>query len=381
MRVLIVPDKFKGTLAAGKVAEAMAAGWRRARPGDEVEELPMSDGGDGFGAVIGGLLGARTRWVQTVDAANRPIRARWWWAGGKGGDGESRGQAVIEAAQSNGLALLPTGRFHPVDLDTTGVGRLLTAAVGAGAERCLIGVGGSATNDGGFGVGRWLGWRFLDKEGHEIRKWTDLDQLMAIEAPAQGLPRGEFVVATDVGNPLLGPEGASRVYGPQKGLNRDDIVRAERCLRQLARVVEDTLGFSSERPGCGAAGGLGFGLQVFLKAGRELGFDVFARLSELARRVAGADLVLTGEGSVDESSLMGKGVGQLIECCARLGRPVVLVGGRVDLGRQRPGGILGVGSLVERVGEGQAMRRTAAALRTVTAGLAKELAKELGTLA
>lgn len=353
MRVLIVPDKFKGTLTAREAARAMARGWRRVRPADDLEQVPMSDGGDGFGPVIGQLLGARQRTVATLDAAHRPCRSRWWWAA-------DRRLAILEAAQSNGLALLPTRVHHPFDLDTAGVGALVRAASRAGAERCLLGVGGSATNDGGFGMARALGWQFLDRRGQSLDRWTDLRHLVRLEPPPAGDSPVEFMVATDVSNPLLGPDGATRVYGPQKGLRPRDLPVAEAALRRLAQVVERQLGFDSWLPGCGAAGGLGFGLQAFLGARRQLGFDVFAEYADLDRRIASADLVVTGEGAMDRSTLMGKGVGQLLVRCRRHRKPVVAVAGRLGLGHRPPEGVVAMASLVEFAKPAEAMARSAA---------------------
>ncbi len=365
MRLLIIPDKFKGTLDAARAAQAIAAGWRAARPQDSLRILPMSDGGDGFGSVLGGLLEAGPRRVRTTDAAGLPRTARWWWS-------PSRHIAILETAQSNGLALLARGTHHPFDLDTTGVARLVRAAVDAGARTCLLGVGGSATNDGGFGLARALGWRFLDRTGDALQRWTQLDRLARIEKPpvSPALSRCRFVVATDVSNPLLGRLGASRVYGPQKGLRPEDFPVADACLGRLAQVVKRDFGFDSRNPGCGAAGGLGFGLQAFLGARRELGFDVFARLARLERLVRAADLVITGEGSADASTLMGKGVGQVLEVCRRLGRPAMILAGRVDLGGRMPAGIVGIHSLVGHVGESTALKKTAPSLRS----LAREVA-------
>lgn len=352
MRVLIVPDKFKGTLTALDAARAMARGWRRIRSGDVLEMVPMSDGGDGFGPVIGRLLGARQRTVATLDAAHRPCRSRWWWVA-------ERRLAILETARSNGLALLPPGVHHPFDLDTTGVGALIRAAHRAGATRCLLGVGGSATNDGGFGLARALGWQFLDPRGQPLDRWTDLRHLARLQPPSAEGRKVEFVVATDVSNPLLGPAGATRVYGPQKGLRSRDLRVAEAALRGLAKVVERQLGFDSRLPGCGAAGGLGFGLQAFLGARRQLGFDVFAEYADLDRRIAAADLVITGEGAMDRSSLMGKGVGQLLLRCHRRRKPVVVVAGRLEIGRRPPKGVVATASLVEFAEPAEAMARSA----------------------
>lgn len=326
----------------------------------------MSDGGDGFGPVIGGLLNAVPRVTRTVDAAGRPISARWWWAA-------ASHTAIVETARSNGLALLPKGTWHPFDLDTAGVAALLRAAHRAGATSVFLGVGGSATNDGGFGLARELGWRFLDRQGADIRRWPDLVRLQRMEPPSEPALPGRLIVATDVGNPLLGRHGASRIYGPQKGLRPADIPAAEAALRRLAAVVRRHSGFDQKLPGCGAAGGLGFGLQAFLGAERRLGFDLFADLARLERRVARADLVLTGEGSVDPSSLMGKGVGQLLDLAARHRKPVLVAGGRVVLGRLRHPALREARGLVEIATEAEALRAPAPLL----ARLAREFAENL----
>ena len=256
MKVLIVPDKFKGTLSAHSAAALIAEGWRRVRSSDELELLPMSDGGDGFGEVLAGLLDMHTQSTPTMDAAHRPLDATWWW-------NPSTRLALIESAQVIGLALLPPKQRHPFELDTFGLGAVLRAAEQSEAKQILIGIGGSATNDGGFGLARALGWRFLDVEGREIEKWIKLSSLAKINPPLARVSQSEVVVAVDVQNPLLGPNGATRVYGPQKGLGIEDFALAESCLGRLAEIAERDLhlkGVANE-PGTGAAGGLGFGLR------------------------------------------------------------------------------------------------------------------------
>jgi glycerate kinase len=284
----------------------------------------MSDGGDGFGDVTGALLKANIQHVKTVDAARRPCVARWWW--------EPRTRtAVIESAAVIGLAMLPPKRFHPFQLDTLGLGAVMRAAANRGARRCLLGIGGSATNDGGFGLARALGWEFLDRKGELIERWTGLDRLEKIHAPQHRRWFSEFVVATDVRNRLLGRRGATRVYGPQKGLRPQDLTLAERCLGQLARVVRKQFGRDFARePGAGAAGGLGFGLPAFLGAELQPGFDLFTRHAGLERRLRAADLVITGEGAMDRSTLMGKGVGQIAQRCRKLRIPCIGLAGMVS---------------------------------------------------
>ena len=171
MKVLIAPDKFKGTLSARAAAESIARGWRMARPDDTLELQPISDGGDGFGELTSAALGARPQSIGTVDAAHRPCTATWWW------DAKTK-TALIESANVVGLAMLPRGRFHPFDLDTFGLAKILRAATRRGAAKIIIGIGGSATNDGGFGLARALGWIFLDDDGNPILKWTDLRRLV-----------------------------------------------------------------------------------------------------------------------------------------------------------------------------------------------------------
>lgn len=322
MRVLIAPDKFKGSLTAGAAAAAMADGWRRARPEDEVRCLPISDGGDGFGEVLSAALGAAAVPLATVDAAHRPLEARWWWA-------PREKLAIVESARIIGLALLPRGRFHPRALDTFGLGAALRAAAERGARRCLVGIGGSATNDGGFGLARALGWTFLDADGAPIEVWPELTRLQRVVPPPRRLPL-RITVAVDVQNRLLGPRGCTRIYGPQKGLTPEDFAPAEAALRRLALAMQRQRGRPLHRlPGSGAAGGLGFGLMAFAGAKLAPGFELLARHTRLAQALRQAEVVLTGEGALDASSLMGKGVGELARWCARRRVPCLGLAGVV----------------------------------------------------
>jgi glycerate kinase len=325
LKILISPDKFKGTMTAKAAAEAMARGWRKARPGDSLVLLPISDGGDGFGEVIGLLLDAKVQTVKTIDAASRACRASWWW------DPKTK-TAVIESAKVIGLAMLPPGRFHPFELDTYGLGAVVKAAAAKGAKHCLMGIGGSATNDGGFGLARSLGWKFLERDGNPIEQWIHLDRLVRIGKPRRRRWFDELLAAVDVQNVLLGRRGATRVYGPQKGLHKkEDFKRAEQCLRQLAQVVEKDLGLScANKSGFGAGGGLGFGVAAFLGARLEKGFNLFASQATLERHVQWADLVITGEGAIDDSTLMGKGVGEIAQCCDMLDIPCIALAGLVN---------------------------------------------------
>jgi glycerate 2-kinase len=325
-RVLIVPDKFKGTLTATAAAAMIAKGWRRIRPKDKIELLPMSDGGDGFGEVLSNRVEAITQRIATVDAAHRRCIATWWWA-------KDAKTAIIESANIIGLAQLPAGKFHPFELDTFGLGAVVSAAAQKGARNCLVGIGGSATNDAGFGLARSLGWEFLDRSGQLITRWTDLHKLANLHRPKRLPQFASLAVAVDVQNVLLGPRGCTRIYGPQKGIRPKDFAVGERALRRLARVVERELGIDYARePGAGAAGGLGFGFSCFLGAKLESGFDLFARHANLAKHISRADLVLTGEGAIDRQTLMGKGVGQVGLMCRKHEVPCIALAGTVLAG-------------------------------------------------
>jgi glycerate kinase len=321
LNVLIVPDKFKGTLTAQQAADAMAAGWRAARPLDHLELLPMSDGGDGFGEVMGFHLAGQTQQSRTVDAAHHPIDASWWWC-------PASATAIIETARIVGLAMLPPGKFHPFELDTSGLGGVLRDAASLGAQRCILGIGGSATNDAGFGVARALGWQFYNDHEETISRWSQLNHLASIRPPQQSLSFHDVSVAVDVQNPLLGPNGCSRVYGPQKGLTEFEF--AESCLGRLVEIWERQFHANhASLPGSGAAGGLGFGLVTFLGAKLLPGFAMFSDATKFEERVRNAHVVLTGEGALDDQTLMGKGVGEVAQLCRRLGIPCLGLAGVV----------------------------------------------------
>ena len=329
MHILLVPDKFKGTLTALEACEAIQSGWQQARPQDTFEAVPMADGGDGFGEVLGHLLGAEHRTTLTTDSAGRPREAAWYWQA-------LEKTAIVETAQVNGLALLPPGEFHPFQLDNYGLGAVWRDVLACGATRVLVGIGGSATNDGGFGMARACGWRFLDAKGVELTQWIELDQLERITPPPLPSSGLETVIAVDVQNPFLGPLGASRVYGGQKGLRETDFPKAEGCLGRLAEVVQKQWSEDiASIPGTGAAGGLGFGLKAFFQGRFEPGGAIFSRLARLEVRIAHADLIITAEGGMDEQTLMGKGVGVIAQAAADQGKPCICLAGGVNLGNAR----------------------------------------------
>jgi len=286
---------------------------------------------------MGRLLHAKIQQVKTVDAAHRLCKADWWWE-------PKTKTAVIESANVIGLAQLPPGKFHPFELDTFGLGAVIRAVAAKGARHCIIGIGGSATNDGGFGMARALGWKFWDRDDKPIERWTELHRLARISAPRRRRWFTELIVAVDVQNPLLGARGATRVYGPQKGLRPSEIREAERNLRSLAKVasqnrfgVPPSGGPDRLKPelrtfpgaGAGAAGGLGFGLIAFLDARVEPGFDLFARFGRLNEKLRASDLVITGEGCIDQSTFMGKGVGAIARRCRQGKIPCIAFAGTI----------------------------------------------------
>jgi glycerate kinase len=229
--------------------------------------------------------------------------------------------------------MLPRGRFHPFQLDTYGLGKVLSAAAARGARRCLVGIGGSATNDGGFGLARALGWKFFKETGEEAEDWTELALVNRLSPPRRQLRFRELVIAVDVQNPLLGPEGATRIYGPQKGLTPGDFDLAERCLQRFALLVRKQARRDVARThGAGAAGGLGFGLTAFLRGRLAPGFELFAHEADLQRHLGEADVVVTGEGAIDHSTFMGKGAGQVALRCQQRGVPCIGLAGVISKG-------------------------------------------------
>lgn len=338
MRILIAPDKFKGSLSATVVAQTIAEVFHE-HPGQfELDLCPIADGGEGTAEAI--ITAKKGSWVEcpTVDAQNRPVIAKYGLILGSGPT-----EAVMEMSAASGLAMVNDLVLDPATASTYGTGLMMLDAIRCGAKRILIGIGGSATNDGGTGMARALGFRFLDDQDTELENLPlDLDKLHRIERPAVGTfarMRGvglvlaneptEILVACDVTNPLLGPEGCTRVYGPQKGV--EDFAYFESRLERLTHIVERDLGVNpAEVPGAGAAGGLGFGLMAFCGAKLTSGFDLIADLIDLRRRVAEADFVITGEGRMDAQTLHGKGPMGVALLARELGKPVAAIAGLIE---------------------------------------------------
>jgi glycerate 2-kinase len=321
MKILIAPDKFKGALSAREVAEAIAKGLRDVLPEATIEIVPMADGGEGTAEAISQALGASWNQCQAHDPIGREIEARY-------GLVKNKSLAVMEMSEAAGMRRLKSGELNPEIATTFGVGEMILDAAKGGANEIIIGLGGSATNDGGFGMARALGFRFVGDNGIEIKKVVGLTSLQNIEK-GEGNAVVRIVAAVDVRNPLLGENGATRVFGPQKGVGPDKIDEFERALARLADVVAEQFGFDHRNePGAGAAGGLGFGLLSFCSAEIRPGFEVVSQSVGLEEKMKSVDVVITGEGSLDRQTLEGKTPAGVADLAQKYGKRVIAFVGR-----------------------------------------------------
>lgn len=324
-RVLIASDKFKGSLTAAEVADAVGSGLRRGRPDVDVAVVPIADGGDG---TVAAALAAGFSAVSVT--ASGPTGERITAVYARRGD-----VAVVELAGVSGLGLLPAARLAPLSATSRGTGEVIAAAVTAGCRRVVVGIGGSASTDGGAGLVQGLGARLLDSVGCQVGPGGEgLLDLTSIDlAWLRGLMSGvSVVVASDVDNPLTGPLGAAAVYGPQKGADPSQVELLDRALRHFADRVSAVTGVDHrDVPGAGAAGGVGFALVALLGAELRSGIDLVLDLVDFDRQLDRVDLVVTGEGSLDEQTLHGKAVAGVAARAAARGIPVVAVCGRSTL--------------------------------------------------
>ncbi|MCX7598938.1 MAG: glycerate kinase [Armatimonadetes bacterium] len=329
MKVIVAPDSFKGCLLSAEVAAAIGEGVRRAVPKAEVIEVPMADGGEGtvqaLVAATGGQLITRT----VEDPLGEPVEAAF----GLLGDGET---AVIEMAAASGLPLVSPERRDPTATSTFGTGQLIRAALDLGVREIIIGIGGSATNDGGCGMAQALGVRFYDKSGNLIERVTggrlqDIGHINLDEWDVR-LADVTIRVACDVDNPLYGPKGAAYVYALQKGATPEQVELLDRGLRHLAEVIERDLDTGvAELPGAGAAGGLGGGLVAFCGGRLEPGVEIVIDAAGLRQKMTGAALCITGEGRLDVQTAHGKTVAGVARVAAEAGAAAVAVAGSIDL--------------------------------------------------
>ena len=329
MRVVIAPDSFKECLPAAAVAKALADGWRRVFPEADIACVPMADGGEGTVDALVAATGGRPVTVSVTGPLGDPLDATY----GLLGDGRT---AVIEMAAASGLALAPPEARNPAVATTYGTGELMRHALDTGAERMIVGIGGSATNDGGAGMAQALGFSLLDAHGAALPPGgAALASLARIDASGRhpALDACDVRVGCDVDNPLCGPEGASHVYAPQKGAAPETVERLDVALHHFAAQIEAQRGVRViDVPGAGAAGGLGAGLLAFAGAQLEAGVPLIAEACGLAGRIAGADLLLTGEGRLDAQSAYGKTPVGVARIAKAQGVPVIAVAGALAPG-------------------------------------------------
>lgn len=327
MKIVLAPDSFKGCLTAVEVCDALEKGIRRRFPEADVVKVPMADGGEGTVQSLVDVSGGKVIEKTVHDPLGRRVKSFF----GMMGDGRT---AVIEMAAASGLPLLRQGERNPRITSTIGTGELILEAIGMGARRVIMGIGGSATNDGGRGMAEALGARFLDSDGKLLAEpgGAALHDLSAIDLSGLDgrLPGVEFIVACDVDNPLTGPRGASAVYGPQKGATPADVHYLDAALQNYAMVVKKQLGKDvSEVPGAGAAGGLGAGLMTFCNATLRRGVEIVVEATGLTEKCKGADLVISGEGRTDFQTKFGKTPMGVAKAAKVHKIPVILISGSV----------------------------------------------------
>ena len=363
MRIVIAPDKFKGTLSALEAANAIALGTREAAPGAEVVTAPVADGGEGTGSVLLAALGGAVERRRVTGPLGDPVDAAVVRL--------NDGTVLIEMASASGLHLVPPARREALRASSLGTGELVSFALDRGTDetKIVVGVGGSASTDGGTGAAAALGWSFADAGGRALQPGGGaLRDLARIVPPRRRGSLGVLGIAgaCDVDVPLTGRSGAARLFGPQKGASAGEVEILEEALGKLAERIRADLGIdvlSARRAGAG--GGMGAGLLAFFGASLESGFDLVAKRIGLHDRVSGADLVITGEGRLDPSSLVGKSAIGVARTCATLGVPCIALAGDVALDGEdlaRAGFARAVG-LADLYGRDAAMTHSANVLR------------------
>ncbi len=329
MKIVIAPQAFKGSISALEAASAMSEGVRRVLSDAETVLVPVADGGDGTLETLVESTGGEVRSSEVTGPLGEPVTAEW----GALGDGHT---AVVEMARTSGLALVPIEKRDPLVTTTYGLGEAIGQALDAGFRSFIVGIGGSATNDGGVGMAQALGIRLVDSNGRQLpyggAALAQLDRIDMDDLDSR-VRESEFSVASDVNNPLTGPEGASAVYGPQKGATPEMVAQLDAALGHLAEVVKRDLGIEiDDVPGAGAAGGLGGGLIAFLNERLRPGVDIVLDAVGLDGHLDGADLVITGEGQLDFQTVYNKApIGVAWRAKAR-GIPVVAISGSLGRG-------------------------------------------------
>ncbi len=324
MKIAIAPDSFKGTMSAAEVADVIESGLKKGIKNVSVKKIPMADGGEGTVSAIVDATGGKIIKRTVLDPLGRKIKASF----GVTGDGKT---AVIEMAEASGLVLLKPKERNPMKTSTYGTGELIKSALKLGVSHILIGIGGSATNDGGTGMARVLGVKFLDKNGKPLPEGGGaLSKLARIDMSGldSRLKKVKIEVACDVDNPLTGHKGASRVYGPQKGATPAMVKDLDAALKNLAAIIKRDVGKDILKvPGAGAAGGLGAGLMAFAGGELRAGVDIVIDRIKLRQRIKGCDLVITGEGRMDSQTIFGKTPAGVAKTAKEFDIPVIAICG------------------------------------------------------
>lgn len=324
MRVLIAPDKFKGSLPASAVATAVRKGLSKVYPDAEYDLAPIADGGEGTAEIFCEALGGEVVPAPAHDALGRAVEASYIQF-------PARQMALVEMSAASGLWRMQAEELNPLRATTFGTGELMARAISGGAETLYLALGGSATNDAGLGMAHALGWEFLDAAGNPVEPVPEnFLSIRRLQPPGQP-SRCEVIALCDVQNPLLGPTGATYMFGPQKGAAPETLPQLEAALAHVADLCRDQLGEDfRDIPGVGATGGLAFGLMRFCGGRLEKGFAAVSRLLNLEARVAKADLVVTGEGRIDAQTEHGKGPAEIARLARAHGRYVIALAGMVE---------------------------------------------------
>ncbi|MGI8481823.1 MAG: glycerate kinase [Chthoniobacterales bacterium] len=368
MRILVAPDKFKGSLDASDAGKEIAAGLSDILRAAQITVIPVADGGEGTAEAIALARGGEWITCEADDALGRRIVARYLWL-------PVKATAVIEMSEAAGTRRLAPYELNPLRARTCGVGEMLLSAARRGAKEIVVGLGGSATNDGGFGMARTLGFRFLDAKGRErTGEVSELRDLARVVAPA-GLQLPKIIAAADVRNPLLGGRGATQTFARQKGASAEDIGILEAALTKLADVVEQEFAIRlRDIPGAGAAGGCGFGLMAFCTAEMRSGFEVVAEMIHLETAIRDADVIVTCEGNLDTQTLGGKAPAGVARLARKFGKRVFAVVGNASDEPEPHSVFDGVFSLGQPpVTRDEAMKNVRALLRLRAAELAQRL--------
>ncbi len=330
VKILVAPDKFKGSLTAQEACDIISNVLLEKYPDASITTVPLADGGEGTSEVLNTFFECRPVSVTVQDPLCEPVEATYGFSADKN-------MAIIEMASASGLQLLPGDRRNPMYTTTFGTGQLIADALNRGVQKIILGIGGSATNDAGMGMAAALGYLLLDEKGKQLKPTGEnLVRLsdISVNSLHPRLEETKFITLCDVDNPLHGPEGAAFVYAPQKGASKNEVVLLDDGLKNFERVIRKSLNKAANFKGAGAAGGLGAGTKIFLNADIRKGIDFIINTTALENKIAEADIVITGEGKLDAQSLSGKVVIEVSRMASHFKKPVIVLCGRCELSHE-----------------------------------------------